>query len=162
MDGGKPMTLDLGLAARVVAGIRTRTPSAEPWDSAGIAAALSDLGGTPGAALAAACLAAEDPALRRPSAAAFRLRWPVNAVTTAPGARHSIPCDRHPDQSLPCPTCNREAERDAISDDDRRALVEQMRQDMRANPPKPARTPVFDPPPNTRLDQWRETPEETP
>jgi hypothetical protein len=82
------MTLDVGLAARLIAGIRATTPGAAPWDTPGIAAALREVGGSPGAAFAAAALAAEDAALVKPSASAFRVR-----------------CPEHPLNVHPCPQC---------------------------------------------------------
>jgi hypothetical protein len=102
------MTLDTGLAARLIAGIRANTPGAAPWDAPGIAVALRDVGGTPGAAFAAAALAAEDAALTKPSAAAFRVHWPQNAGVSAPRQSMDIPCVDHPSQVHPCPTCRAE------------------------------------------------------
>jgi hypothetical protein len=69
------MTLDPGLAARLLAGIRTETArrtGCREWDPAGISAALIATEGPPGAVLAAAALAAETAALDKPSPAAFR------------------------------------------------------------------------------------------
>lgn len=99
------MTLDTGLAARLIAGLRANTPGAAPWDTPGIAAALREVGGTPGAAFAAAALAAEDASLTKPSAAGFRNHWPVNAGVAAPRVSYDMQCPEHPQQVHPCPTC---------------------------------------------------------
>ena len=101
------MNLDIGLAARVVAGIRSevaRRTGCKEWDTAGIAKALRETEGSPGDVLAAACLAAEDHKLERPSAAGFRICWPVNEVTQ-PKVSHDIPCPEHTGQTMPCPRC---------------------------------------------------------
>lgn len=108
MDGGNPMTLDAGLAARLIAGLRANTPNATQWDTAGIAAALREVGGTPGAAFAAAALAAEDASLTKPSAVAFRNHWPQNVGVAGPHISHDMPCPEHPTQVHPCPTCKAE------------------------------------------------------
>ena len=100
--------LDLGLAARVIAGVRTSTASEHgcpTWDTPGIAAALTATGGDPGPALAAAALAASDPALRLPSAAAFRAHWPVNAASAPPAPPNRTPCHEHPAEDAPCRLC---------------------------------------------------------
>jgi len=97
------MTLETGLAARLIAGIRSQTPGATPWDAPGIAAALRDVGGTPGAAFAAAALAAEDASLVKPSAAGFRNHWPQNTGVTAPRISYDVPCPDHPEHVHPCP-----------------------------------------------------------
>jgi hypothetical protein len=99
------MTLDIGLAARLVAGIRSETPGCPNWDTAGIAAALREVGGTPGAAFAAAALAAEDAALVKPSASAFRVHWPQNAGVSAPRQSMNVRCPEHPLNVHPCPQC---------------------------------------------------------
>jgi hypothetical protein len=98
------MTLDIGLAARLIAGIRATT-GAPAWDTAGIAAALRDVGGTPGAAFAAAALAAEDTSLHKPSAKAFAQHWPQNAGVTAPRTSYDVHCPEHPLSVHPCPQC---------------------------------------------------------
>ena len=105
------MTLETGLAARLIAGIRSQTPGATPWDAPGIAAALAQVGGTPGAAFAAAALAAEDASLVKPSAAAFRNHWPTNAGVGAPRVSYDVPCIDHPEQVHPCPRCRDEKPR---------------------------------------------------
>ena len=100
--------LDLGLAARVIAGVRTSTASehgCRAWDTPGIAAALAATGGDPGPALAAAALAASDPALRLPTAAAFRAHWPVNAASAPPAPPNRTPCHEHPAEDAPCRLC---------------------------------------------------------
>ena len=126
------MSFDINLAARVVAGVRA-TIDAPPWDAPGIAAALREVGGTPGAAFAAACLAAEDPTLRSPSPGAFRLRWPAQAIS-GPSTRYDQPCPEH-HLTMPCRACAAAAEADAIDDEQRAELVAQMRQAIRDNPP---------------------------
>ena len=62
-------------------------------------------GGDPGPALAAAALAASDPALRLPSAAAFRAHWPVNAPTGPPAPPNRVRCHEHPAEDAPCRLC---------------------------------------------------------
>lgn len=109
------MTLESGLAARLIAGIRANTPGASSWDAAGIAAALREVGGTPGAAFAAAALAAEDASLVKPSAAAFRNHWPQNTGVGGPRISHDMACPEHPSQVHPCPMCK--AEKSAPSDE---------------------------------------------
>jgi hypothetical protein len=98
-------SLDIGLAARLVAGIRSATPGCPDWDTPGIAAALREVGGTPGAALAAAVLAAEDTALTKPSAAAFRHHWPTNAGISAPRISMDVRCPEHSLNVHPCAEC---------------------------------------------------------
>ena len=107
--------IDTGLAARLIAGIRANTPGAPAWDTAGIAAALREVGGTPGAAFAAAALAAEDASLAKPSAAAFRNHWPKNAGVGEPRISHDMPCPEHPSNVHPCPQCK--AEKPPLSDE---------------------------------------------
>lgn len=112
------MNLDIGLAARVVAGIRTETAQrtgCREWDTPGIAKALRETEGSPGAVLAAACLAAEDAKLERPSAAGFRVCWPVNAATQ-PKVSHNVPCPDHPGRVMPCDLC-REGKRPPTPDE---------------------------------------------
>ena len=99
------MTLDLGLAARLIAGIRSNTPGATAWDTAGIAAAIRDAGGSPGAAFAAAALAAEDVSLAKPSVSALRNHWPKNAGVEGPRTSHAMRCVEHPLSVMPCPQC---------------------------------------------------------
>jgi hypothetical protein len=107
MDGANPMILDIGLAVRVITSIRTHTAMREgcpEWDAHGVRAMLTGSEGTPGAVLAAACLAAEDASLRKPSPAALRNHWPVNAATTAPVTRQALECPEHR-QQFPCEQC---------------------------------------------------------
>ena len=105
------MILDLGLATRLVVGIRTHTAqrtACQPWDAAGVSAALKATEGSPGAVLAAAVLAAEDPSCRTPNASTFAAHWPVNAASTRPAPRHAMRCPEHPDQDQPCQPCKAE------------------------------------------------------
>lgn len=98
------MTLDLGLAARVITGIRTVTAQhtgCVEWETPGVAAALRSTEGPPGAVLAAAALAAEDASLRFPTEAGFRAHWPKNA-SAPPKANHNVPCVDHPTHDMPC------------------------------------------------------------
>lgn len=114
MDGAKPMILDIGLAVRVVTAIRTHTAMSHgcpEWDAEGVRAMLTGSEGTPGAVLAAACLAAEDASLRKPSPTALRNHWPVNAATSAPTQRQALECPEHR-EPLPCPPCKAEAGRE--------------------------------------------------
>lgn len=101
------MTLDLGLAARVIAGIRSHTArhtGCPEWDTAGIAKAIKSTQGPPSDVLAAAAIAAGDPTLDKPSATAFKARWHVKA-SEPPQVSHNRPCPEHPDQPQPCHTC---------------------------------------------------------
>lgn len=129
------MSLDIGLAARLIVGIRANTPGATAWDAAGIAAALREVGSTPGAAFAAAALAAEDASLAKPSAAAFRNHWPQNAGVSGPRESYDVACPEHPAQVHPCPTCR--AEKTAPGE---HAIVALRRAaaDAKARAPRPA------------------------
>ncbi len=101
MDGEEPMILNLGAAVNVVGAIRTHTAQAigcPEWDAPGIRAALTGCEGTPGAVLAAACLAAEDAALAKPSVAALRNHWPINAKSEPPRTPQLDRCLVHPGQ----------------------------------------------------------------
>lgn len=101
------MTLDPGLAARLIAGIRTETArhsGCREWDTPGIAKALQATEGPPGAVLAAAAIAAEDPTLDKPSATAFKARWHSKA-SAPPKVSHNIPCPEHPGHVMPCRRC---------------------------------------------------------
>lgn len=127
--------LDLGLAARVIAGVRTRTASEHgcpTWDTPGVAAALTATGGDPGMVLAAAALAASDPALRLPSAAAFRAHWPVNAPTGPPAPPNRVRCHEHPEQVMPCQQCR--TENPPASPETVKAALDAARAAIRANP----------------------------
>lgn len=124
MGGGKPMTLDLGLAARLIAGIRANTPGAEPWSTEGVAKALRTTAGSPGSVLAAAALAAEDPSLRAPSEKALLVHWPKNATTERPTPRWT-PCGEHPDENaLNCAKCK--AQTYQPTDADKRAWRDEL------------------------------------
>lgn len=112
------MTFDPGLAARLIAGIRTETArhsGCREWDTPGIAKALQATEGPPGAVLAAAALAAEDANLRAPSAAAFKAHWPAKA-SAPPRVSHDIPCPDHPGLVQPCGLC-REGKRPPTPDE---------------------------------------------
>lgn len=102
------MILNIGAAVNVIAAIRTHAAQANgcpEWDTPGIRAALAATEGPPGAVLAAACLAAEDPALAKPSAAAFRKHWPVNATATPPRAPQLDLCPDHGQPRRDCQPC---------------------------------------------------------
>lgn len=105
------MILDLGLAVRLVTSIRTHTAlrnGCPEWDAEGVRAMLTGTEGSPGAVLAAACLAAEDASLRKPSSTALRNHWPVNAATEPPARRQNLECPEHHEE-MPCQTCVTEA-----------------------------------------------------
>jgi hypothetical protein len=140
MDGGE-MTLDIGLAARLIAGIRATAPGAAPWDAPGIAAALREVGGTPGAAFAAAALAAEDAALVKPSASAFRVHWPQNAGVSAPRQSMNVRCVDHPLSFQPCPQC---AAKKCLPDPQEHAdyLAEKKKLEARKTAAHPSAKPV--------------------
>lgn len=101
------MILDIGLAVRVVCGVRShaaQTHGCPEWDGHGVQKALTGCEGAPGIVLAAALLAAEDPGLRLPSANAFRAHWPKNAAAGPPPPSHNVPCPEHPtEHDMPCP-----------------------------------------------------------
>ena len=110
------MTLDLGLAARLIVGIRTQTAQrtgCPEWDTAGIAAALRATDGPPGAVLASAALAAEDPTLKLPSAAGFKAHWPKNASAPA-RIPNDVPCPEHR-LSMPCRACRDRDDANALT-----------------------------------------------
>lgn len=127
------MTLDIGLAARLIAGLRANTPNATAWDAAGIAAALREVGGTPGAAFAAAALAAEDAALIKPSVAAFKNHWPQNTGVAGPAVSHDVHCPEHPLSVMPCPQCAAKRTPPPVDDPEYAA----MKADLRARRPIP-------------------------
>lgn len=136
------MILDLGLAVRLVVGIRTHTAqrtACQPWDAAGVSAALKATEGSPGAVLAAAVLAAEDPSCRTPNASTFAAHWPVNAASTRPAPRHAMTCPEHPDQTQPCQPCS--ANVAPMPDDVRAALAGAVEKGRAAIPHDP-RTPL--------------------
>lgn len=127
------MTLDIGLAARLIAGLRANTPEASQWDTAGIAAALREVGGTPGAAFAAAALAAEDTSLVKPSAAAFRNHWPQNTGVAGPSVSCNVHCPEHPLSVHPCPQCAAKRTPPPVDDPEYAA----MRAELKARRPIP-------------------------
>ena len=93
------MTLNLGAAVNAIASIRTataQTTGCPEWDPPGIRRAIIEAGGTPGQALAAAAIAAEDPTLKYPTAAALRTRWHTKATTPPPPPRQLDHCPAHP------------------------------------------------------------------
>lgn len=101
------VNLDIGLAARVIAGIRSHTArhtGCPEWDTPGIAKALTQTPGAPGDVLAAAAIAAQDVNLAKPSVKGFQVCWPVKA-SEPPQVSHNRPCPEHPDQPQPCRTC---------------------------------------------------------
>lgn len=105
MDGGSPMILDLGLAVRVVVSVRSHTAQSHgcpEWEGPGVQAALIATEGAPGVVLAAALLAASDPALEKPSANAIRMHWPKNAGLAPPRQSMNVRCVDHPDHDMPC------------------------------------------------------------
>lgn len=129
------MILDLGLAVRLVVGIRTHTAqrtACQPWDAAGVSAALKATEGSPGAVLAAAVLAAEDPSCRTPNASTFAAHWPVNAASTRPAPRHAMTCPEHPDQTQPCQPCKADAT--PMPDEVRAALADAIAKGQAAIP----------------------------
>ncbi|GGL27552.1 hypothetical protein H9L10_03635 [Phycicoccus endophyticus] len=123
-------TLDLGLAARLIAGIRTETArhtGCHEWDAPGVAAALRATQGSPGSVLAAAALAAEDPSLRTPTEKALLRHWPKNAASEARYTA-ATPCPDHPEHDLAgCPAC-RAARQQAVADQVHLAGAELVRQ----------------------------------
>lgn len=138
------MTLDIGLAARVIAAIRTHTSQrtgCPEWDTPGIAKAIGATIGSPGDVLAAAAIAAEDPKLAKPSATAFTARWHSKA-SEPPRVSHDVPCPDHPGRVMPCDLCREgkrpptpdelAAARDAIqaAKDDYHARMQQLRGEL--------------------------------
>jgi hypothetical protein len=99
------MTLNLGAAIAHIASIRAdqaQHTGCPEWDHGGIRAALIATEGAPADVSAAACLAAGDPKLQKPSAAAFRAHWPKNAKAQ-PRVSMNVPCVDHPAHDMPCP-----------------------------------------------------------
>ena len=97
------MMVNLGAAVNVVQAIRTHTAQqtgCPEWDAPGIRAMLTGSEGSPGSVLASACLAAEDPACLKPSPAALRNHWPVNAPSTPPRVPQLDMCPDHGSRSL--------------------------------------------------------------
>ena len=105
------MIVNLGAAVNVVQAIRTHTAQrtgCPEWDAPGIRAALTGCEGAPGSVLAAACLAAEDPACLKPSPAALRTHWPVNALSSLPRVPQLDLCPDHGNPRRDCLDCRRE------------------------------------------------------
>ncbi len=105
------MMVNLGAAVNVIHGIRTHTAQqtgCPEWDAPGIRAMLTGSEGSPGSVLAAACLAAEDPACLKPSPAALRNHWPVNAPSTPPRVPQLDMCPDHGNPRRDCLDCRRE------------------------------------------------------
>ena len=105
------MIVNLGAAVNVIHGIRTHTAQqtgCPEWDAPGIRAMLTGSEGSPGSVLAAACLAAEDPACLKPSPAALRNHWPVNAPSTPPRVPQLDMCPDHGNPRRDCLDCRRE------------------------------------------------------
>jgi hypothetical protein len=105
------MIVNLGAAVNVIHGIRTHTAQqtgCPEWDAPGIRAMLTGSEGSPGSVLAAACLAAEDPACLKPSPAALRNHWPVNAPSTPPRVPQLDLCPDHGNPRRDCLDCRRE------------------------------------------------------
>ena len=103
--------VNLGAAVNVVQGIRTHTAQqagCPEWDAPGIRAMLTGCEGSPGSVLAAACLAAEDPACLKPSPAALRTHWPVNAPSSLPRVPNLDLCPDHGNPRSDCMDCRRE------------------------------------------------------
>ena len=105
------MMVNLGAAVNVIQAIRTHTAQqtgCPEWDAPGIRAMLTGSEGSPGSVLAAACLAAEDPACLKPSPAALRNHWPVNAPSTPPRVPQLDRCPEHGNPRPNCLDCRRE------------------------------------------------------
>ena len=105
------MMVNLGAAVNVIQAIRTHTAQqtgCPEWDAPGIRAMLTGSEGSPGSVLAAACLAAEDPACLKPSPAALRNHWPVNAPSSPPRVPQLDLCPDHGNPRRDCLDCRRE------------------------------------------------------
>ena len=105
------MMVNLGAAVNVVQAIRTHTAQqtgCPEWDAPGIRAALTGCEGSPGSVLAAALIAAEDPACLKPSPAALRTHWPVNALSSLPRVAQLDLCPDHGNPRRDCLDCRRE------------------------------------------------------
>ena len=132
------MIFNVGAATNVIDAIRThtaQTTGCPTWDTPGIRAALTGCEGNPGAVLAAACLAAEDPSCLKPSVAALRTHWPVNAKSEPPRVPNLDMCPIHPGHERrdcrPCrddhgPTLDDQA-RAAAADECRGVIAELQR-----------------------------------
>ena len=105
------MMVNLGAAVNVIQAIRTHTAQqtgCPEWDAPGIRAMLTGSEGSPGSVLAAALIAAEDAALSKPSPAALRNHWPVNAKSEPPRPRNLDRCPDHGNPRSDCLDCRRE------------------------------------------------------
>ena len=106
------MIVNLGAAVNVVQAIRAHTAQrtgCPEWDPAGIRAMLTGSEGSPGSVLAAALIAAEDTNLAKPSPAALRNHWPVNAPSTPPRVPQLDLCPEHGNPRPDCLDCRRDA-----------------------------------------------------
>lgn len=100
--------MNLEAATRTILDIRAHTndlTGCGTWEAPGVRAMLLGSDAPPGATIAAAALAAEDPSLRWPTLTALRNHWPANASTTAVHVPNVPTCGEHPTEPLPCPTC---------------------------------------------------------
>lgn len=100
----------LGVAVRTVIAIRDLTAqrhTCSSWDGEGIRSALTQVEGETAGILAAAILAAADPALRKPSPAAIVNHWPQQVER--PTRRNLDLCPEHPaNERTSCPDCRDE------------------------------------------------------
>ena len=106
------MILNLGAAVNVVVVVRAHTAQrtgCPEWDAAGIRAMLTGSEGSPGSVLAAALIAAEDASLSKPSPAALRNHWPVNAPSSPPRVPQLDLCPEHGNPRRDCLDCRRDA-----------------------------------------------------
>ncbi len=106
------MIVNIGAAVNLIVAVRTHTAQrtgCPEWDPAGIRAMLTGSEGSPGSVLAAALIAAEDAALSKPSPAALRNHWPVNAKSEPPRPRNLDRCPEHGNPRTDCLDCRRES-----------------------------------------------------
>jgi hypothetical protein len=82
-------------------------------------------------------LAAEDAALVKPSASAFRVHWPQNAGVSAPRQSMNVRCPEHPLNVHPCPQC---AAKKCPPDED--YLAEKKKLEARKTAAHPSAKPV--------------------
>lgn len=105
------MIVNPGAAVNLIAAVRAHTAQhtgCPEWDAAGIRAMLTGSEGSPGSVLAAALIAAEDASLAKPSPAALRNHWPVNAPSTPPRVAQLDLCPEHGNPRRDCLDCHRE------------------------------------------------------
>ncbi len=105
------MIVNPGAAVNLIAAVRAHTAQrtgCPEWDAAGIRAMLTGSEGSPGSVLAAALIAAEDASLAKPSPAALRNHWPVNAPSTPPRVAQLDLCPEHGNPRRDCLDCRRE------------------------------------------------------